>query len=168
MSTACANPVEQLYVAHHVWLRDWFRSRLGCHTQAADLAQDTFVRVLMRQEQLRQAPLHQPRAFLRVIAKGLLIDHFRQRDVERAFLALIATYPEAQQPSPEEQELLLETLQQLDAALDELPAAIRRVFLLSQFDGLGYAEIASQMQLSTRTVKRYMQQGFRQCLSVFL
>jgi len=35
-----------LYVAHHGWLQAWLRRRLGDAHQAADLAQDTFVRLL--------------------------------------------------------------------------------------------------------------------------
>ena len=52
--------------------------------------------------------------------------------------------------------------------LGELPAKVRTTFLLSQLEGLSYEEIASHMQLSVRTVTRYMAQGFRQCLRVML
>lgn len=161
-------PVEHLYTEHNSWLRNWLMARLGCHQHAADLAQDTFVRVLMRRERLKGAELRQPRAFLRVIAKGLLIDHFRRRDVEKAFVDALSELPEPEALSPEEREILLETLQQIDAALDTLAPEVRYAFLLSQLDGLTYAEIAQLMAVSVRTVKRYMQQGFSQCLQVLL
>ena len=44
---------------------------------AADLAQDTFVRLLQRREQLQ---LNAPRAFLRTVARGLVIDHWRREE----------------------------------------------------------------------------------------
>ncbi|HSC69382.1 MAG TPA: sigma-70 family RNA polymerase sigma factor, partial [Cellvibrio sp.] len=67
--------------------------------------------------------------------------------------------------SPEEREILLQTLDRIDALLDQLPKPVRRAFLLSQLQGLTYAEIAQQMNLSQRTIKRYMQQGFSQCIA---
>lgn len=54
----------------------WLRSKLGNAADAADLAQDTFVRLLQRREQLE---LHTPRAFLRTVARGLVIDHWVAR-----------------------------------------------------------------------------------------
>ncbi|WP_252321041.1 MULTISPECIES: sigma factor [Symbiopectobacterium] len=50
-----ADPVESLavqriYHEHHVWLQAWLRRRLGCSQQAADLAQDTFVRLVSTQQ----------------------------------------------------------------------------------------------------------------------
>ena len=42
----------------------------------------------------------------------------------------------------------------------------REAFVLSQLEGLGYAEIAARLQVSERTVKRYMAQGFEQCLAL--
>ena len=38
--------IGQLYHAHHAWLRGWLSRRTGCREHAADLAQETFVRLL--------------------------------------------------------------------------------------------------------------------------
>jgi len=160
--------IERAYADHHGWLSGWLQSRLGCPDVAADLTQDTFLRVIARREELRRAPLRQPRAFLRVIAGGLLVDHLRRRDLERAFLAALATQPAAEAMSAEEREILLETLDRMDLLLDRLSAPVRKAFLMSQLDGLRYACIARQMGVSERTVKRYMQQAYRQCLAALL
>jgi RNA polymerase sigma-70 factor (ECF subfamily) len=156
--------VEYLYNEHNTWLKGWLRTKLNCSYQAADLAQDTFVRVLMRRDELNMAQLRKPQAYLRVIAKGLLVDHFRRKDVERTFLEALSYLPQPEVISPEAQKILLETLQQIDYALDRLPAPVRQAFLLSQLEGASYQEIADRMSISTRTVKRYMQKGFSQCL----
>ncbi len=52
--------VQTLYSDHHGWLHTWLRGKLGNAADAADLAQDTFVRLLQRREQLQ---LNAPRAF---------------------------------------------------------------------------------------------------------
>ncbi|WP_033388268.1 sigma factor, partial [Pseudomonas psychrophila] len=44
------NTVEVLYLDHHSWLTGWLRSKLGCPQSAADLAQDTFMRLLISRE----------------------------------------------------------------------------------------------------------------------
>ena len=62
--------VQTLYSNHHGWLNTWLRSRLGNAADAADLAQDTFVRLLQKTERFE---LKAPRAFLRTIARGLVI-----------------------------------------------------------------------------------------------
>ena len=47
-----------------------------------------------------------------------------------------------------------------------MPAAVRRAFLWSQLEGLGYREIAERLKVSERTVKRYMAQAYEHCLLV--
>lgn len=160
--------VERVYIDHHGWLRHWLQSRLGCPDAAADLAQDTFVRVVARRHDPQQTPVRKPRAFLRVIAGGLLVDHYRRRNLERAFLSALAAQPDATAISTEEREILLETLDRIDQQLDRLSAPVRRAFLMSQLEGLSYTTIALQMGLSERTIKRYMQQAYRACLAALL
>ncbi len=43
-------PLEVLYGTQRSWLQAWLRRSLGCSQQAADLAQDTFVRLLVRNQ----------------------------------------------------------------------------------------------------------------------
>ena len=88
--------ITALYSEHHGWLLAWLRRKLGCRQNAADLAQDTFVRLLQRTERLE---LKAPRAFLRTIARGLVIDHWRREEIERAYLETIPHLPEAETPS---------------------------------------------------------------------
>ncbi|WP_311196333.1 sigma factor, partial [Pseudomonas chlororaphis] len=95
--------VNDLYCDHHGWLQGWLRKRLGNAFDAADLAQDTFVRVIKARSAL---DIREPRSYLSMIAKGLLIDLFRRRSLEQAYLDVLAAMPEALQPSPEEQAIL--------------------------------------------------------------
>ncbi len=153
------------YNDHHRWLQGWLRARLGNAADAFDLTQDTFVRVLTVQAQV-PLDLREPRAYLTTVARRLLLNHFRRRSLERAYLDALALLPEPQVPSAEHQLQILQTLQQVDAALDGLPARVRRAFLLAQLDGLAYAEIGRLLGISERTVKRHVAQGLAQCLWV--
>lgn len=160
--------INNLYISHHGWLRGWLGKHLGCSETAADLAQDTFVRVMQRQKADTCFAINHPRRYLRMVANSLMVDHFRRRSVEQAYLEALATLPEAHAISVEEREIVLETLQQLDKLLDGMPLAMRQAFLLSRLDGLTYQQIANQLGVSLRTVKRYMQQAFIQCLTLML
>lgn len=120
------------------------------------------MRVLLRPQALQG--LREPRAYLTTIAKGLVSDLWRRRALEQAYMDALALMPEPMAPSPQERALVLEALHEIDAMLDGLAPKARQAFLLSQLEGLGYAEIALQLQVSERTVKRYMAQGFECCL----
>lgn len=65
-----ADAVTELYSDHHGWLRGWLRKRLGCSETAADLAQDTFMRILRKESNPRP---DSPRAYLSAIASELAV-----------------------------------------------------------------------------------------------
>ena len=157
-----------LYQDHHGWLHQWLHRKLGNRFDAADLAHDTFTRVLAGYRQDAIPVMDEPRAYLTTVAKRLLINFYERQSLERAYEASLLLLPAQQVPSPEERAILLETLQELDALLDTLPARVRTAFLLSQLEGLSYEQIAAQLDVSVRTVTRYMAQGFRQCLELML
>jgi len=150
-----------LYVQHHGWLRDWLRKRLGNSFDAADLAQDTFVRVI----RAHTVPddLREPRGYLARIAQGLVIDLFRRRSLEQTYLAVLAALPEHQVPSLEAQAILRETLLDLDRLLDGLGAKVKAAFLLSQLESLPYPEIAKRLGVSPRTVSTYLARAMEHC-----
>ncbi|PYC13417.1 sigma-70 family RNA polymerase sigma factor [Pseudomonas mosselii] len=152
-SPALPSAVSTLYAQHSAWLRGWLRKRLGNHCDAADLAQDTFVKLLKARTALE---IREPRQYLSTVAKGLMIDLLRRRSLEQAYLDTLASLPEAQVPSAETQAILLETLVELDRLLAGLGTRIRQVFILSQLDGLTYAQIATQLGISLRTVNSHM------------
>jgi RNA polymerase sigma factor (sigma-70 family) len=157
-------PFETLYLAHHGWLQRWLRQRTGCGQEAADLAQDTFLRLLSKERDL--APVREPRAYLTRVAHGLLVNQWRRRAIERAYLEALATQPPATIPSPEARALVIATLLEIDALLRTLPYKVRTAFLLAQLDGLGYREIAERLDVSERMVKKYMAQAMLHCLTL--
>lgn len=156
--------VHSLYVEHHGWLHAWLRRRLGCAHSAADLAQDTFVRVLLRPQAV--PTLRAPRAYLTTLAKGVVNEHWRRQGLERAYLEALAALPEPLALPPDERLALLQTLHEIDAMLDGLSPKAREAFVLSQLDGLTYAQIAARIGVTERTVKRYMAHAFERCLAL--
>lgn len=154
-----------LYAEHNSWLKGWLYRRLGCSSQAADLAQDTFMRLLSAQPTTGERLIpDRPRAYLATVGHRLVCDYFRRQSLERAYLDMLARLPEIVQLSPEEQWQMRETLAQLDALLDRLKPVVRTVFLLAQLEGLTYAHIARQLGIGERTAKRHLATAFEACL----
>ncbi|WP_398494263.1 sigma-70 family RNA polymerase sigma factor [Variovorax sp.] len=153
--------IDSIYREHHGWLLGWFLRRLNGSSQAADLAHDTFVRLITSRE---LAQVREPRAFLRTLAHGVIVNHWRRADVERAWAETVAAQPELLAPSPEERMIAVEMLCRIDAMLNTLSDKARKAFLLSQIDGRTYAEIALELGVSDRMVKKYMAQAMLQCL----
>lgn len=170
MSSALpTDTVSDLYREHGNWLQGWLRRKLGCVWEAADLTQDTFVRVLTSPAAGGQLDeLREPRHFLVAIARRVMVDHLRRRTLEKAWLEAMAMQPEPVAHSPETRALILETLLQIDAMLDGLGARPRQAFLLSQLEGLSYAEIAERLQVSVSSVKKYMARATEHCLLLML
>ena len=160
--------LHSMYTEHRPWLTSWLQRKLGNHGDAADMAQDTFTRIWASRQSQALQEIREPRAYLTTVSKRLLVNHFERQSLEQAYLASLQLLPEATVLSVEARAILLETLEELDSLLDELPAKVRTAFRLSQLEGLSYEDIAAQMQISVRTVTRYMAQGFRQCLLVML
>lgn len=156
---------EGLYRAHRSWLMEWLKRRLGHGSErAADLAQDTFVRLIQAAEQ--PPALEQPRAYLATVARGILVDHFRRQDLERAYLDEMAALPASHHPSPEDRAVLLESLLALDVLLDGLGPKVREAFLLARLDGWDQARIAEHLGVSVSSVKKYLHKAVAQCLTL--
>ncbi|WP_349291612.1 sigma-70 family RNA polymerase sigma factor [Achromobacter sp. Marseille-Q0513] len=152
--------IEGMYTDHGGWLKGWLRRKLGDSCSAADLAHDTFVRLLAKDA---LPEIREPRALLTTIAQGLVLNLRRRQRLEQAYLEALARLPEPQAPSPETRVILLETLLEIDRLLDGLPRAVRQAFLLSQLEGRRQADIAVELGLSVPTVKRYVARALAQC-----
>jgi RNA polymerase sigma-70 factor (ECF subfamily) len=156
--------VRALYRDHHGWLQGWLRKKLGNGFDAADLAHDTFLRILTACGKDGHSALHEPRAYLTTVAGRVLLNHYRRLSLERAYLEALAATPESQSPSTEDRLIILDTLHEIDALLDRLPPKARMAFLLAQLEGLTYADIAARLRVNVRTIKRYMASAYEECI----
>ena len=151
--------VAEIYTFHHGWLHGWLTGKLGCSHRAADIAQDTFVRVLQRKKPVTG----EPKALLTTIAKGLVTDHWRRSALEQAYLEALHQSEPGYAPSAEERHATLQLLERLSLMLDGLRPKVRDAFLLSQLQGLRYEEIARQLDVSKRSVERYIATAMYHC-----
>lgn len=160
LATEEALHAQALFIDHQPWLLGRLHQRLRDRAQAEDITSETFIKVIADRAFVE---MREPRAFLTTVAKRMLYEFWRRRDLERAYIEACGHLPEGVTPSPEERALLLESLTQVISALDGLSARARQAFLLGQLEGLGYAEIGLRLDVSASMVRKYMVQGWRAC-----
>lgn len=120
---------------------------------AADLVQETFIRLWRKGESLDAD--QGVKALLFQIARNLSIDHLRsQIRVETEEL-------DPTQAAPAKDPLAFDTKHRLNGAIQALPDSQRTAFSLSRFEGLTYAEIAVTMEISVKTVEVHIGRALR-------
>ncbi len=142
-------------------LTDFVSRRVGPQ-DAADLVQDSFLRLLERDA---AALMREPRAYLFGIAANLVTD--RWRALQRRHRVEIQDQDAADiadpRPDPAARCVLGCEAGALLAALDELPPDCRDAFILNRLEGLGHAEIARHLGVSSKTVQRHIARALEHC-----
>lgn len=159
-----ALPLEALYGDHHDWLQGWLRRRLGNAADAADLAHDAFLRLLVTPRRFGSQP--EARSYLRAMANGLCVDLWRRRQIEEAWLAALASQPAAFSPSAEHQVIVLQALQEIDSLLGSLSANAARAFVLAVGCEMTDREVAAELGVSSRMVRKYVAQAMLRCMEM--
>ena len=147
-----------LFRAHYPWLCARLRQYLGSGCE--DIAAEAFVRLL---EAPQPAAIREPRALLTTIARRLIYQLWRRRDLEQAYIEALATLGDGLVPSAEEHYAVMQALQQIDATLGGLPPKVRQVFLLSQLEGMTYSDISRTLGLPVISVRRAMARSIAAC-----
>jgi RNA polymerase sigma factor (sigma-70 family) len=158
--------LENLYVHHHGWLQGWLRRRLGNGADAADLAHDTFVRLISGRTQRCFDSVVEARVYLRTTAQHLCINLWRRREIEQAWLETLAAMPAAHHPSAERQAMVLQALEEVTAMLGHLPPKAARAFTLAVICDMTDDEVGLALGVSGRMVRKYVAQAMLACLTL--
>lgn len=160
-----ASPViGELYHNHHGWLNAWLCRRLGNAPDAADLAQDVFLRLILKPAPRGFASAGEARGYLRAMANGLCVNLWHRREIEQAWLETLAEQPQQFAPSAERQAMVLEALHEVGTMLLDLPTRVARAFLLTEACQMSQKEVAEELGVSTRMVRKYLAQAMLECM----
>jgi len=157
-----------LVAQHGVALEKFLTRRLDSPEDAAEIAQDAFLRI-HRMEEPQQ--LDNARAFLFQVASNRAIDQLRRRTLHFRFLNSEKNLSTDGEPvdinaiaaSPEQIISAQEKLDAIYSAVDELPFKVKQAFLLHRKSGLSYSDIARQMGVSVSSVEKYILQALKHC-----
>lgn len=147
-----------LFLGHARALRGYLARRLGDPQLAADLVQESFLRLA---EQQRLGKLQYSAGYLYRIARNLLVDHLRQQARRNTH----AVPPEAlltvEDPAAciELAAMAQQQRQALRDAIAQLPPRTREVLRLNRLEGLTHAEVASKLEISDSSVQKHLAKG---------
>lgn len=141
-------------------LMRFLRRSWSDEAEAADLRQETYIRVYEAARRKRPSPV---RPFVFFIARNLVIDRLRRKSV-----VPIETMTDGDwlhvadsEPMPEQRVAARQDLQRMQAVLDALPPRCRQVIVLRRVHGYSQREVAQKMGIKEETVESQMVKGMR-------
>ncbi|MGI9342952.1 MAG: RNA polymerase sigma factor [Gammaproteobacteria bacterium] len=154
--------VAELYERYRLEILGFLTSKVATPEQAKDLLQQTFLRVLQRTKWVDVA---NPRAYLRTVARNVLIDFYRQQAARRedATIEFVEDDHGDDRNSPSRQLVADEYLRHLTDALASLSRPVRVAFVLSRVYGYTYSEVGTALSISPRTVEKHVAKGLAAC-----
>jgi len=136
---------------------------------AADLAQESYARVLAMQQS--GETIAEPRALLYRTARNLVIDQHRRESVRGVAIAndddtgddVLDTLAAPAALEPETAAMSAQAVAAMLAVIGNLPLRCREAFILHKFDGLPQAVVAQQMGISVTMVERHIKHAMAAC-----
>ena len=151
---------------HEPALRAWLRARFPVVTDADDLVQETYARLMQAHA---TGPIACPRAFLFVTARNLALNHLRHQRIERPEGAaeIDALSVADERVGIPEALAHAEDFQILIRAIESLPERCRQVVTLRKIYGLSQKEAAERLGISEHTVEAQGSIGLQKCIEYF-
>ena len=146
---------------HQAELLNFFRGRVTRPQDAADLAQESWSRMM----HYRLETVASSRGLLFTIARNVLKNHWRWSALRQ--LEQTTDFAEldlaSDTPGPDRHLQADRDLEALEAAVIALPPKCRTVFLLSRIEGLSNAEVAQRCGVSVKMVEKHLAKAILAC-----
>ena len=143
-------------------LRNFIRRRVADESEAEDILQDVFYELIEAYRMMK--PIEHAGAWLFRVARNRIIDRFRKKKPEPFASARDAEGGEEGSPlsleellpspgaGPEAAYARSILLEELDAALDDLPEEQREIFVAHEIEGRSFKEIAAETGIGVNTL----------------
>jgi RNA polymerase sigma factor (sigma-70 family) len=142
-------------------LRNFIRKRVSDEADAEDILQDVFYELIEAYRLMK--PIEQAGAWMFRVARNRIVDRFRRKKPEALAdenilsddgedsltLEDLLPSPDAGPEAAYARSILME---ELDAAIDELPEEQREVFIAHEYDGISFKEISAETGVSVNTL----------------
>jgi RNA polymerase sigma factor (sigma-70 family) len=155
--------VQETIRRYHDSLIRFLRQRLRIKEDAADVAQEAYIR-MMQYEGSTQ--IQSPSSMLFRIAINVANDLGRSEQTRRVSsqCPLDGLELVSDQPAPERAIAAEQDLQLLYAAIDQLPPKCQQVFLLSRAQRMTYPQIAQHCGISVKMVEKHISHALAICM----
>ncbi len=152
--------IEKLFREHNRALIAFLQCRLNSHSDAQEVAQEAYLRMLTLHNREEVDSL---RGYLFKIAGNLAIDRLRKRKVRNEFAAEQAHDEPVVETSPDRHAMAAEQVVGLRRALTELPPKASQAFVMHVIEGRDFGAVAQTMKLSERMVRYHVANALAHC-----
>ncbi|MDT9598687.1 RNA polymerase sigma factor [Sphingosinicella rhizophila] len=142
-------------------VRNWLRRSGWKEDEVEDVIQESYARLASCAfEQVMN-----PGPFFLQTARNVATSIVRRRSIVsiRSVADVEWTAVADQEPNAEEQLSAYEELVRLKVAIEKLPSACRRVFIMRKIEGLSQAKTAKALGVSESNVEKHVARGIRLC-----
>lgn len=141
----------RLYAVSFNYLRD--------KAIAQEIVQDVFVSLWVKRDRLDT--VRDINAFTMRAVQNRVYDYFDKKAVEERYILTVSQSTKKLVNSTQHQIEYDETFNLITEEIEKLPATTKRVFRLSRFDRFTNEEIASNLQLSVKSVEYHITQALK-------
>jgi RNA polymerase sigma-70 factor (ECF subfamily) len=155
--------VEGLFARHQAALQTFFRRRIRTSSDALDLVQEVYLRMLRVSD---TEAIRNPEVYLFTVASNLVKEHavLDRRQAHQVDIDEWSVQESLGEMPPLDGQLdTRRRLTLLREVLEQLPPRCRTAVLLQYRDGLTYQQIAGRLGVSPHMVKKYLAQGLAHC-----
>ncbi|HEX6430937.1 MAG TPA: RNA polymerase sigma-70 factor [Niastella sp.] len=151
---------EQFFKQHFASLCAWCQHKYGFDTDITkEVVHTAFIKLWKnRSTASADVPV---KAFLHTIINNTSLDILRHAKVRERFEQYVQQRNESAGSTPQESYDTKKLRNDIDHAVSELPDQMRTIFELSRYEGLKYAEIARQLNVSVNTVETQMSRALK-------
>ena len=155
--------VERLFAEHRSALQAFFYRRIRTKSDAPDLAQEVYVRMLRVSD---EQAIRNPERYLYTVASNLVkeyavLDRWQAHSVDLEGASIQQQLGEL--PTFDGQLDVAQRVARLRTVLGQLSPKCRAAVVLQYRHGLSYQEIGERLNVSPHMVKKYLAQGLAHC-----
>ena len=162
------NIITRSYEEYYQVILTYITYRITHRYEAEDLTQDVFVRLLDYKQMLRPDTV---KYFLFTIARNIVIDYIRRYYKKQEIDSYLYDFTVTSSNDTEEKIIADDLMAMERTRLAAMPEQRRLIYTLNRFEDKSSPEIASELELSCRTVenhlflgRRDMRDFFRNCI----
>jgi len=150
---------DQLFEQYSQPLYRFSKSLLKNHENAEGVVQEVFFRIWKKRDELTNIRSFQ--SFLFSIAYNVIVDQFRQKVKDQKYEQFLIQQAQQNYQNPEEELEYKELKSLVNDALTELPERRREIYQFSREEGLSHKEIASRLNINSKTVENQINLALR-------
>jgi RNA polymerase sigma-70 factor (family 1) len=150
----------EIHNRYYVKLYSHAYKRLPDREEVKDILQELFVSVWNNRETI-ELKVALP-AYLYTAVRNRILNAYKHEKVKTDYLAAFQNFLDNHtEPVADEQLRLKELTTMIEAEVSEFPPQMRRVFEMSRNEALSHQEIADELNISTLTVRKHVQNSLK-------